>query len=157
MLDNIEFEHGGITYRIRRLSAMQQFHLSRRVSPLIPPLIPVFMAAARKVDGKDGVKVDALAAAGLLGPFADGLAAMPDDAAETIINICLGALRRKAAGTDEFVPVWNAAAKAAMFEDVNDMGQLLPLTLRVIREALGPFIQGLLTSQMGQTEAIAPK
>lgn len=142
-----EFEIDGLEYRIVKLSAFQQLHVSRRISPLIPPLIPIFMQMSRASGKAD----DLLQRPEVLQPFADGLALLPDDAAEYIIGTCLSALRRKQ--SDNWVPIWNSAGKVAMFEDLNDMGKLIPLAMRVIQDSLGPFIAGLLTSQQTGTEA----
>jgi hypothetical protein len=36
-----EIHHKGATYRIDNLTAFQQLHVSRRISPLIAPLLPI--------------------------------------------------------------------------------------------------------------------
>ncbi|ABX15503.1 phage tail assembly chaperone [Burkholderia multivorans] len=38
-----EVQLNGERYAIGKLSAMQQFHVSRRIAPIIPPMIPVLM------------------------------------------------------------------------------------------------------------------
>lgn len=48
--------------------------------------------------------------------------------------------------------IWSASQRVPMFQDI-DLSVMLPLTLRVIVGSLGPFIQGLLTSQTGSPEA----
>jgi hypothetical protein len=142
MSEETEFESDGHQYRISKLSALQQFHLSRKIAPLIPPLIPVFLQFSQE-------EKDAGAIVNLLQPFADGLAAMPDDAAESVLMVCMSALKRKADVGDLFVPVWNG--RVAMFADLNDVSKVFPLAMRVIQDSLGPFIQGLLIAQRGTT------
>lgn len=150
-----EFELGDDTYRIGKLNAFQQFHLSRKVAPIIPTLIPIFLKlkTSAKVSGdamegaadKSGpLSGDLGNLAELLQPFADGIAAMPDEAAEFILSTCLIVVQRKQ-GTSWF-PVWNAGQSTCMFDDL-DLGVMLRLSVRVITESLGPFLRGMLSGQ----------
>lgn len=153
-----DFELGADTYRIGKLNAFQQFHLSRKVAPVIPTLIPVFLklqgsardqavaAAAGESPGTGATPLsgDLEGLAALMQPFADGIAGMPDEVAEFILGTCLGAVQRKQ-GTAWF-PVWSASQNVCMFDDL-DLGVMLKLSVRVITESLGPFLRGMLTGQ----------
>lgn len=136
----IEFEIDGKQYRAAKLDAIRQFHVSRKISPLIPLLVPVFVKIAK--DG--GFGKDLSGSAELLVPFADALAGMSDDAAEYILSTCLSVVQRKQG--DAWAPVWSQSGKCCMFDDM-DMGAMIPLVVRVIQESLGGFIRGMLTSQ----------
>ena len=149
----IEFEHNGQQYKAEKLPAMQQFHVSRKVGPLVPPLVPIFLEIARSgafgdigttVAGKTPA-LDLSKLSALMQPFMDGLASMKDEDAEYVLATCLLAVRRKVG--DAWQPVWNARAKLPMFDDLNDVGQLWPMAMRVLQDSLGPFINGLLMSQ----------
>lgn len=134
-----EIDLAGNRYSLGRLTAMQQFHVSRRIAPIVPTLIPVFLrvrASGKPLD-KD---LEGLAAA--LQPLADGLAALRDEDAEYVFGICLGVVQRKQ--PTGWAKVWSG--KETMFEDM-DLSVTLPLVVQVITANLGPFIQGLLTSQ----------
>lgn len=150
-----DFELGADTFRIGKLNAFQQFHLSRKVAPIIPTLIPLFLKLKQlraPVVGEDGVAAntptplsgDLGALAEMLQPFADGIAGMPDETAEFILSTCLGAVQRKQ-GVSWF-PVWSASQNVCMFDDL-DLGVLTKLAVRVITESLGPFLQGMLTGR----------
>lgn len=154
-----EFDLGADTFRIGKLNAFQQFHLSRKVAPVIPTLIPVFLKlkgsakalATAAAAGGDSTEPDGTPLSGdleglasLMQPFADGIANMPDETAEFILSTCLGAVQRKQ-GTAWF-PVWNASQNVCMFDDL-DLGVMLKLSVRVITESLGPFLRGMLTGQ----------
>lgn len=153
-----EFDLGADTYRIGKLNAFQQFHLSRKVAPIIPTLIPVFLklkgsakelaAAVAAGTGSDAagkpLSGDLEGLAALMQPFADGIAGMPDETAEFILSTCLGAVQRKQ-GTSWF-QVWNASQNVCMFDDL-DLGVMLKLSVRVITESLGPFLSGMLTGR----------
>lgn len=153
-----EFQLGEDTFRIGKLNAFQQFHLSRKVAPMIPTLIPVFLKlqASAKTAPAEGaaegasdyalapLSGDLGALAEMLQPFADGIAGMPDETAEFILSTCLGVVQRKQ-GTAWF-PVWSASKNVCMFDDL-DLGLMMKLSVRVITESLGPFLRGMLTGQ----------
>lgn len=135
----IEIELADQKYRVAKLDAMRQFHVSRKLGPIVPTLVPVFLQMARE----GGVK-DIGASAALLQPFADALAGMSDADAEYVLATCLSVVRRKT-NADTWAPVWSDKAKACMFDDM-DLGTMVQLTLEVVKDSLGPFIRGLLTS-----------
>jgi hypothetical protein len=138
-----EFEIEGKQFRFEKLTAMQQFHVSRKIAPLIPPLLPVF-DQIRKDEGKKAV-VDDLGVIGpLLQPFADGLAGMSDEASEYVFGTCLGAVRYQHNGN--WIQMWSVAGKVAMVMELNDVSLLLRIVVRVIQESLAPFLTGLLTN-----------
>jgi hypothetical protein len=140
----IEFEIEGKQFRFDKLTAMQQFHVSRKIAPLIPPLMPIF--AQIKKDGEKRVSVadDFEVIGPLLQPFADGLAEMADDSSEYVFGTCLGAVQYR--HVNNWVPIWSATAKTAMFTELNDISLLLRLVVRVIAESLASFLAGFLTN-----------
>ncbi|GAA7770988.1 hypothetical protein RN01_29850 [Cupriavidus sp. SHE] len=151
-----EIELGGVQYSIGRLTAKQQFHVSRRIAPVIPPLIPVFLKLAKTVGGAAGA-VDALSKdldgfGQVLQPFADALAAMNDADADYVMDNCLTAVQRQQ--PTGWARVVSLEQKTLMFQDM-DMSVILPLVVQVIVANLGPFIQGLLTSQASSPESEA--
>lgn len=142
-----EIKLGDNLYSIGRLSAMQQLHVSRRIAPIIPALLPVFVRLRGKGMGED---LDGLAEA--LQPLADGLAALKDEDAEYVVGNCMSAVQRQQ--STGWARTWAIEQKRFMFEDM-DMGVILPLVVQVIVANLGPFIQGLLTSQASSPEPAA--
>jgi len=146
-----EFEFNGHDYRIGKLSAFQQFHVHRKIAPLIPALIPIFMKLKA-----GGLKGDLVSLPELLQPFADGLSAMQDEAAEYVIGTCLSVLQRKNKEKGNWVSIWNPSGKVFMFAELNeDMSSMIPLVVRVIKDSLGPFLSGLLAGTSQQTETAA--
>lgn len=134
-----EIEVNGQTYRIGKLNAFQQLHVSRKVGPLMPRLIPAYIASQ---DGKILENLDVLAQ--MVEPFTQALSEMTDADVEYVAATCLAVVHRKQGNS--WAPVWNAGGHCLMFDDV-DLGTMLPLVVRVITENLGPFIRGLLTGQ----------
>ncbi len=144
-----EFEQGGAKYRIKKLNAIEQWHLNRKIAPLLPPLIPVFLKIART---KGGLTGDIEGVASFLGPFAEGIAGMSDEASEYVINTCLSAIQREVTA-NVWSPVWSAAGRTSPFPELNDLSNVIPMVVKVIWDALGPFIQGLLTAQESKETA----
>ncbi|MBU9316538.1 hypothetical protein KTD09_16940 [Burkholderia multivorans] len=60
-----EIELNGTRYAIGKLSAMQQFHVSRRIAPIIPPMIPVLMKFYAELEQADVARQQAVANAAL--------------------------------------------------------------------------------------------
>lgn len=145
----IELEVAGKAYSIGKMSAMKQFHVSRRIAPLIPKLIPLF---TRVKSSGGAISADLDGMAEVLQPFADALAEMNDADAEYVMGACMAAVQRK--NEYGWTAAWNEQAKGPMFDDI-DLGVMLPLTVRCIVANLGPFIQGLLTSPGGSPETSA--
>ena len=143
-----EFSVNGQNYRSAKIDAMRQFHLSRKLAPIIPTLIPVFLQLAESRKGSDKPLSDDLSSlSGLLEPFAEGIASMSDEHAEYILGTCMSVVQRQQGTT--WMAVWNNGQKVCMFDDI-DAGSMIQIGFQVIRESLGPFIFGLLSNSMLQ-------
>lgn len=141
-----EIELNGQSYRIGKLDAFKQFHVSRKIAPMVPALIPVFI----EISANSEVMGDMDRLASALMPFAEAVAGMKDDDAEYVISTCLSSVQRKTGAA--WAKVWNEQANACMFDDL-DLSTMLPLVVHSIKENLGSFISGLLTAQ-ASTEAL---
>lgn len=135
-----EFTINGINYRAGSLDAFKQFHLSRKIAPIVPTVIPVFL----KLSQQGNLSGDLTGVAEVLEPFANGIADMDDETAEYIIHVCLSVVQRQ--NGPMWTNVWNASNNVCMFDDM-DLSVILKIVFRVIQDNLAPFIQGLLTSQ----------
>ena len=147
----VELEIGGNTYRINSMPAMTQFHVMRKLGPVLPGIVPVLAQAAAalpQVDGQedggamttvDGVAAIAMAAR----PLLDGLAAMADADAEYVINHCLEAVMRRDAGGKS----WSAAHRdgVTMFDDI-DLMTSMQIVWAVLRENYTGFFRAASTA-----------
>jgi hypothetical protein len=151
-----EFELNGKSYRIEKLSAFQQFHVSRKIAPLVPTLIPIFLqfAAASRLEAAErgapegqsgGIILALLGRPGVLQPFADALSLLKNADAEYVMSTCLSVVRWHVGG--QWLVFWNDDAKMPNDKDMNDMSRLMPLIVHVIKDSLGNFLDGLLSSQ----------
>lgn len=132
---SVEFSIGGVEYRADQLDAFKQLHVSRKIAPVVPKLIPVFVLLQQSAH-------DDLAALGTAAaPFAEALAALPEADVDYVVKTCLTSVKRQQGGA--WAPMM--AGGALMFADL-DLGEMLPIVVRVLRENLGNFIQGLLAN-----------
>lgn len=145
----VEITLSGNQYRIGKLNTFNQLHLSRKLAPLVPELVPAFVKIQKVLapaEGQDApvIGLDQVAdIASLLGPFTDALAGLSDEDTEYITSLCMSVVQRQSGAT--WAAVWNASAKTFMFQDI-ELDTMLLLQVRVIQANLGNFIRGLLTS-----------
>ena len=127
-----EFELRNVQYRIGRLTTFQQLHVSRKISPLLPPLVPTVMAL-------ESSKLTEQQVASLLEPVAGRLAEMSDEHAEYVVATAMSVVRRKTG--EHWAPVWLSGQ--LMFDDLQ-LPQVIQIVYNVIQDQLGPFINGFL-------------
>lgn len=124
----MEIEIGDQKYAIRKMDAISQFHIARKLAPIIAA-----MGDTLQVED-DGLKAFV--------PLAEAIAGLPEDDVNAVIDRCLSVVSRSnGAG---WSPVWNGAAKRPMFDDI-DMVAMLQLVVAVIKDALGNFTGGPLS------------
>ena len=133
----IDFEVNGQKYRASKLSAMDQLHVSRKLGPLVPQILP----AAIKV--KESGMDDLSALATMFTPFTTAVAQMSKADCDELFATVLGVVQRYQNGA--WAHVWNAASKSPMFEDIELM-EMFQIAGKVVQDSLGGFINGLLAS-----------
>lgn len=134
----MEFTIEGNEYRVRKLTAVQQLHVSRKLAGVLTVAFPAFVALAEK-DPDDGVDIEKIFSS--FGPAAEAIAAMPEAEVDFVCATCLAVVSRRQGSA--WCQVWNERAKALQFEDI-DLGAMMQMVFRVIQDSLGNFIQGLL-------------
>ena len=146
-----ELEIGGNAYRINSMSAMTQFHVMRKLGPVLPGIVPVLAQAATTLPQADGQEdggamttVDGVAAIAMAArPLLDGLAAMADADAEYVINHCLSAVMRRDSGGKS----WSAVSRdgVTMFDDI-DLMTSMQIVWAVLRENYTGFFRAASTA-----------
>ena len=122
------------TYSIGNLDAMTQFHVSRRIAPMMSSVL-LSLAMVRGSTAKEDILVAAT-------PGINVLSAMDDVTCEYVLARCLDVVQRDIGGGKSWAQVNVKGTTNMMFEDMNMM-TLLRLTAEVIRVNLWGFIQGL--------------
>lgn len=146
-----ELEIGGNAYRINSMPAMTQFHVMRKLGPVLPGIVPVLAQAAAALPQADGQEdggtmttVDGVAAIAMAArPLLDGLAAMADADAEYVINHCLSAVMRRDPGGKS----WSAVSRdgVTMFDDI-DLMTSMQIVWAVLRENYTSFFRAASTA-----------
>ncbi|HFF2644330.1 phage tail assembly chaperone [Acinetobacter nosocomialis] len=159
-------EINGIEYTIGRLNAVDQFHVSRKIAPIVPKLMPIIAEVAKgdltkaiaaieaneekikKAEESSEVEKitqepeaipdldDLTPLADAFSPLMEVFASMPEEDVNFIIYKCLSVVKRGGAVV--------CRNNSIMFDNLG-MTELLPLVIATIRINLGNFILGLLT------------
>lgn len=121
----MEFEIAGNTYRSGKMDTFKQFHVSRR-------LVPILGGVAGAVSGEAGFD-------DLVQPLMVGIASMTDADCDFILESCLRVVQRQQ-GT-AWAPIYAGANQALMFDDI-DMSVMLQIAGKVIQDNLSGFFPG---------------
>lgn len=120
----------GQVYRIGKMDAMTQFHVARRIGPIMASVTESAQA------GGEFNLLDVMATA------AQVIAKMSDDDVEYVIARCLSVVGR-IQPDGRAAAVWRG--KSLMFNDIQ-MPAMVRLSVEVVKENLGPFFPGLLAA-----------
>lgn len=154
-----KLEIGGHAYSLSKLNAFDQLHVSRKLAPLTPHIIPVIselmhgdlFKTLQKIDSDfnsndENVNVDDVinqmdlksldGLSGALSPLMNAYADLSEDDVNYVIHKCLGVCTRNGAKVSR--------NNSIMFDDL-ELAQMLALVVAVIRDSMGNFIQGLFT------------
>lgn len=130
----MDLQINGINYRTGRMSAMVQFHVARRLAPI---LFSLGQAAAKM--GEAGPTEAAMEGALFTGftAVAEGLSKMSDADSEYVMNACLDITARESGGG--WAPLRVRAG--LMFQDI-DLQAMMKIAMSCIQENLGSFFPG---------------
>jgi hypothetical protein len=118
-----ELTIAGHEYRTGTLNAIQQFHIARRLAPIIA-----------KLGAASGENATPLSA---FDSLAEGISKLTDEDCDYVINLCMGTVRRKVG--DTWLPAWNVKVNQPQYADI-ELPALIQLTLAVVQDQLGGFM-----------------
>lgn len=121
----------GQNYRAGKLNALAQFHVLRRLAPVLASIGMSLEQIQKFKTPEDFARV--------LGPISETLSQMPDEEANYVIFTCLAVTSREQ-GDGRFAPV--TSKNAIMFEDI-DMAVMVRLVAEVLKENFLGFLKGL--------------
>lgn len=123
-----EVEINGRTFHIKKLGARQQFHLARRLAPIIA----AFVAGASADDAAKGL-------AGIdLSKIGEELAGLSDANADYIMDTCLAAVTYRDDENKRDYPI--QVRPGVMRYDWIELPEMLRLCVAVIQDNLGGFM-----------------
>lgn len=119
-------------YRIGKINALQQFHVARRLAPVLAAMGVSLhqLSSGAKVSMDDFMPI--------LGPVTEILSRMSDEDSNYIIFSALAVTERQQG--DKWAPVVNGVS--LMFQDL-DLPAMMRLVVEVLKENLGGFLTGL--------------
>lgn len=123
----MEFELNEQTYSVGKIDARAQFHIIRRLAPVIGEIAP--SAASGKMSGLDA-----------LPPLANAIAKLSDDDADYCLFGLLKVIKRKQGQGLGFGPV--CTGNAIMYDDI-DMAAMLQLAWKALEFNLSGFFAAL--------------
>jgi len=129
----MELEINNQKYRIGKLNALQQFHITRR---LMPALAAVGLSYASLKDAANGGGTGSIMEA--VEKASEVLAKMSDEDSNYVIFTCLGAVTRLSGSGYAKI----SQGQALAFEDI-DMMAMIRLVVEVVRLNLQGFFAGL--------------
>lgn len=125
----------GNTYQIRKMDAMQQTHVGRRIAPLVATL------GISLVSLKEGMRLTVDEILPSLGPVSIVLSNMSDEHVDYVVATALSVCTRK--DGDKWAKV--AVGSQVMYADL-DMLNLWRLVFASIRFSMGDFLTELIAS-----------
>jgi hypothetical protein len=142
-----EYILNDVRYQIGRMEVKDQFHVARKVAPIVAGLgrgYAMAVVAARSNSGnttQDGDLFEALT------PVADILSKMDDAEVDYVLDKCLSVVAK-----------WNGQSWARlmsnghlMFGDL-DLSTMVQLVMEVVQSNLGPSLRGLLGQDSPQED-----
>lgn len=121
----MEFEIGGNTYRSGKMDTFKQFHVSRRLVPILGNVAGAVSGEAKFED--------------LVQPLMHGIACMTDADCDFILEACLKVVQRQHGNA--WAQIYAGANQALMFDDI-DMSVMLQIAGKVIQDNLSGFFPG---------------
>lgn len=133
MKTETEFEFGGDAYRIGVINAEEQFHIFRRLAPMVATMgVEMLRLLSNKQDTAAMSKTDWMLA---VAPLIGEMARMPQEDVDYVIKHSLKVVRRR--DGDMWAPLLNAAG-AFMYQNLS-MPAMLRLIFEVLRHNLDDF------------------
>lgn len=135
----MEYELNGINYKIGKLDALSQFHIVRRLAPIVSELAPNI----------NGEKKDDL---GALTAIAGAISKLTDDDANYVIFGLLKVVSRQQANGIGYAQI--CVGGVLMFEDI-DMAGMMNLTWQVLTHNLSGFFAALPSTLTGESPKLS--
>lgn len=133
----MEFELNGQSYRADRIDALTQFHIVRRLAPIMGKVAPLI-----KSDGGDSM--------GVLEPLADAVSSLSDEDSNYVIFGLLKSVKKK----DVNDLGWSAVSDGSVLMDsYMSMPTMLQLAFHAFKANFSDFLSGLPSGLSSEPQA----
>jgi hypothetical protein len=136
----MEFTLNGVTYHAVKIPAMQQFHIVRRMLPLLSGTAPDKARAATQNFLTGSQETGNPQGSAALVALMDGLAKLSDTDSEFILMGLLSAIRRKEPGGLGFAPV---AVNGQLMYQTLTLPDMMQLAVKALMHNLSDFSAAL--------------
>lgn len=126
------------TYMVGKLNALQQFHVMRRLAPVLAGM-GMGVAELKTMSDKTAESAGLLL---VLEKVTEVVGQMTDEESNYVIFTCLSMVKRQVPGSGFASIVTSGKPPQLMFDDI-DMLAMLRLTVEVVKESLQGFFKGL--------------
>jgi len=134
---------GDRTYQIGKMSAQDQFHVFRRVMPLLKPIMETIKRGRKDLKEGEDLDIRQILQAGVVAAISDDLANIPDEQLNYVIDKCLSVTSLVQSGA--VVPIM--VNGRSMFQAM-DMPTMIQIMWAVLLENFRPFLVGALAGQL---------
>jgi hypothetical protein len=128
-----ELTIGEDVYLVNKLHGKDQFHVFRRIAPLIKSIGEGLTSLPSDAADKSFDELAEKDLLGMMGPLANALAGLSDETLNYVIDKCLARVQIRVLD-GRFVAVQPSPGRF-QFEDKMDMGTILQLVLAVMQES----------------------
>lgn len=129
-----DFTVAGHQFKCGKMGAFQQFHVARRLAPILGSLKEAFASAGAGKGMTDGELLEVI-----FEPMANAISRMSDEDAEYVLNACLDTVQMQQ-GT---VWVRIRSGKQMMFDFIG-LPEMMQITVAVLQDNFANFFSGLL-------------
>lgn len=121
----MEFQVNDIAYRSGKMNAMTQFHVSRRLAPLLSSLTEIAQGGKLEVSS-------------ILASLMSEISKLSDADCEYVLYGCMAVTSRDQGGGRGNAPILAADGKTPMFPDIDMIG-MLTIAAHVLQDNLAGF------------------
>lgn len=145
-----EFTVGEFTYRSRKMSAMDQARVAKRIAPMLSDAIVGLLPLVVEKVGAGGHIADMLSMpveelAKVIVPLTKALSQLSDADHDLVLAKAMSVVERRQPN-GHWAPIWNEAAGMSMFEDINkSYATQLKIVGPALWENLSDFFSELLS------------
>ena len=138
---------GDRLYRIGRMNVNDQFHVARRLLPLVADILPAAQEMFKLFpeptkEGEEPKPAPQVNMTAALQPLLGAIGKLKDEDCDYIIAKCLAVVSRQDANGQMWANVWNGRAGRLQYEDIS-LPEMLQLTGHVIMENIADFSPAL--------------
>lgn len=139
-MNDREFEIGGKKFQLNKVNAIKQFHIVRRMAPILTKMVPsigkIKDNEKSKTELSDGEKLEHIAEVAI--PFMDGFAKLSDADSEIVLYGLLSCVQVQQAGNW----AWVVVNSNLMFDDL-DLPTMLQIAYKSFMFNLSGFFRVL--------------